>query len=401
MSGSENVMIKCLLVLSVFNTGLSLQERITVEDKRNKNNPNMKNGKWIWGYEDANGTAAPPFDISEALIDNKQHRNPCAPHYPPLPDFSKPGRRISETKCLEYVWEVKLEDEKYKRNWSCLNFIQKHPLSKFKPQAGVVGGYRAGPGDFPHMGAIGWLAPNGSWIFKCGSSLISPKFVLTAAHCSRASDRDDTIADPVPKIVRLGDKSILDADPEAFRMKPIESKIINIIVHPNFTAPKRYDDIALIELEEPVSFNDYVRPGCLWSRFDTSSLGTEANVTGWGVVETLGRTVSTELLVGHVDIVDSEKCNSLLSPNCNRNWCGIRDTQICAGKNDGGVDACQGDSGGPLQVNMSLPIRDQGHMHYIIGVISFGIGCALPDLPGVYTRVSSYLDWIEPIVWGK
>lgn len=69
-------------------------------------------------------------------------------------------------------------------------------------------------------------------------------------------------------------------------MKPIESKIINIIVHPNFTAPKRYDDIALMELEEPVSFNNYVRPGCLWSRFDTSSLGTEANVTGWGVVET-------------------------------------------------------------------------------------------------------------------
>ena len=66
----------------------------------------------------------------------------------------------------------------------------------------------------------------------------------------------------------------------------MDSKIINIIVHPKYYPPKQYYDIALIELEYHVIFSKYIQPACLWTRFDTSFLGKEATVTGWGVVET-------------------------------------------------------------------------------------------------------------------
>lgn len=59
----------------------------------------------------------------------------------------------------------------------------------------------------------------------------------------------------------------------------------------------------------------------------------------------------------------------------------------------------QGDSGGPLQVRINLPSSSQGAMHFIVGITSFGFECSLPDTPAVYTRVSSFVDWIESIVW--
>ncbi|CAG9791047.1 unnamed protein product [Diatraea saccharalis] len=125
-------------------------------------------------------------------------------------------------------------------------------------------------------------------------------------------------------------------------------------------------------------------------------------------------TTSPELQAVLLDVLDKHLCDNLLRPSCNRHWCGLQDNQLCAGILAGGADACQGDSGGPLQMEISLPQIDTNcastsscrRMHQIIGVTSFGVGCALPKLPGIYTRVSSFLDWIEDIeedekwVWG-
>lgn len=69
-------------------------------------------------------------------------------------------------------------------------------------------------------------------------------------------------------------------------MLPTDANIINIIVHPEYHPPKKYNDIALMELENHVQFNKFIQPGCLWTKFSTNSLGTEATLTGWGVVET-------------------------------------------------------------------------------------------------------------------
>ncbi|CAG9791050.1 unnamed protein product [Diatraea saccharalis] len=307
--------------------------------------------------------------------------DPCVKQPPvQVPDFRVPGRRVSHVS----------------------------QLRKGNTESIAVGGRSTLPGEFPHMGAIGWKSVLGSWIFKCGGSLISDRFVLTAGHCSKASARDTTIADVDPKIVRLADKNILDLDEDGFKIEHVDAIILRIFTHPDYKPPKKYNDIAIIELQEKVVFTRFIQPACLYNGSDNESVGQKASMTGWGVVETVNRTTSPELQVVVLDVLDSKLCDDLLKPSCNRHWCGLKHHQICAGVLKGGVDACQGDSGGPLQIQMSLPQTNEEEcqifkscrrMYQVIGVTSFGVGCALPDLPGVYTKVSSYLDWIEDIVW--
>ncbi|CAG4955726.1 unnamed protein product [Parnassius apollo] len=321
--------------------------------------------------------------------------NPCNTKEIKKPNFYFPGLRKSETKCFEYIWEIERREDQSKRDADCLTYILSQPGPN-KPHF-AVGGRITEPGEFPHMGAVGWKATSGSWVFKCGSSLISSKFMLTAAHCSRVSSRDTSIANTTPEIVRLGDKNIIDVfDKGRF---PYDVKIKQFIVHHQYKAPKKYFDIAIIQLENEVFFTRHIQPACLWTHRDTSSLGTKATLTGWGVIETAKLTTSPELQAAVVDILDSALCNNLLQSSCNRLWCGMTESQLCAGKLAGGVDACQGDSGGPLQVKISLPTNNQGSIHYLIGVTSFGIGCARANTPGIYTRVSSFIDWIEDTVW--
>ncbi|XP_050668051.1 serine protease snake-like [Leptidea sinapis] len=321
--------------------------------------------------------------------------NPCTPYDPPMPNFYEKASRVSEEKCFEYIWKLKVRADVEKRRWDCV--IWRHHNSDENGPHSAIGGRNTEPGEFPHMGALGWRAIAGTWIFKCGSTLISENYLLTAAHCSQTSSGDTTVADTRPEIVRLGDKNIVDVFYNG--QKPLDVKIKRIVNHPNFKPPKKYFDIAIVELARSVIFTKYIQPACLWSDFDTTRLGAQATLTGWGVIETAGRKTSPELQAAVVDIIDSGLCDRLLRPSCNRHWCGLESHQICAGKLAGGVDACQGDSGGPLQVKIPLPIISQGSMHYIIGVTSFGIGCARPNLPGVYTRVSNFVDWIEDIVW--
>ncbi|XP_038221916.1 trypsin-1-like [Zerene cesonia] len=330
---------------------------------------------------------------------NNTGKNPCLTLPPLRPNFSAPGRRISEAKCFEYIWEIKkrladiaIADECFK--WK-QEEINRNP-GPSRPHY-AIGGRITAPGEFPHMGAVGWKAAVGTWVFKCGSTLISSKYLLTAAHCSKASKRDTSLADPVPKIVRLGDKNIVDVFDKG--RLPFDVTIKRIVKHPNFDPPKKYFDIAIIEITTIVFFSKLIQPACLWTKHETGQLGKQATLTGWGVIETAGRTTSPELQAAHVDVIDSEHCDELLRPFCSRLWCGLETHQLCAGKLKGGVDACQGDSGGPLQVQIPLPVTTQGSLHYVIGVTSFGIGCAKANLPGVYTRVSSFIDWIEDVVW--
>ncbi|XP_058455315.1 serine protease snake-like [Malaya genurostris] len=246
----------------------------------------------------------------------------------------------------------------------------------------IVGGEEAKEGEFPHQALLGWRVADKPEKpdFRCGGSLISDWFVLTAAHCSRYGR---------PDFVRLGEIDLreeydnqVDIDVEYFRR------------HLNYRFATSYDDIALIKLKQQVTFSQFILPACLWTAFDVNA--TAVIATGFGNTE-FGDTElhkSDTLRKVQLDLLDRKECADqfLGLRNFDR---GIADEQLCIGSKRGGKDTCQGDSGGPVQV-ITEP---KGCIYYVVGVTSAGSSCGEGRSPSVYTRVSSYIDWIESIVW--
>lgn len=137
------------------------------------------------------------------------------------------------------------------------------------------------------------------------------------------------------------------------------------------------NDITLVELENEVSFNDNMKPVCLpSSNFPT---GTMCTVSGFGTIRS-GGPQARYLMKANVPLVDHQKCK--------RSYQSLTPRQVCAGYDQGKIDSCQGDSGGPL----ACP---QNGKFFLTGVVSYGIGCAKPGYPGVYTNVKEMMEWIE------
>ncbi|CAH2049118.1 unnamed protein product, partial [Iphiclides podalirius] len=306
-----------------------------------------------------------------------------------MPNFTEPGRRISEIKCLENLWRMRFYDEMLFRSVKCgFDFDKLISI--------IFGGRDAEPREFPHMGALGWRSVNNTWIFKCGATLVSQNFMITAAHCSRATRSDTQIADPVPKIVRIGETNLEFKDLN--EEHPKDAVIKRIIVHPYYRSPKKYYDIAILELDGPVMFTMKSHPACIWTNQYQEVFG-KAALTGWGITEPGSQVAYPKLQVAEVDVLSLRDCDKRLHSRRNRHWRGLVYHQMCAGHLAGGIDSCQGDSGGPLQMEIDIPEYSDWKIHYIVGVTSFGYGCGVLNTPSVYTRVSSFVDWIESVVW--
>ncbi|XP_055708950.1 uncharacterized protein LOC129805183 [Phlebotomus papatasi] len=247
----------------------------------------------------------------------------------------------------------------------------------------IVGGTLAGPREFPHMCLIGYGDDPIQW--KCGGTLISEYFVLTAGHCLNSQEYGPA------KMVRVGD---LNYESEQDEARPENVRIKRHVPFPEYTRRTQYNDLALLELERKVTFNPYVRPACLFTQFNTET--DKAIATGWGRVEWAGDT-SSNLLKVTLELFTHQECNKSFEFNINRKLSkGIVDeSQLCAGSHSEEKDTCEGDSGGPLQIYNNNVYC----MYNIIGVTSFGKGCGSVGQPGVYTRISNYLDWIEEVTW--
>ncbi|XP_055843948.1 serine protease persephone-like [Episyrphus balteatus] len=244
------------------------------------------------------------------------------------------------------------------------------------------------PGEYPHMGGL--IYPVGDGVeYRCSSSLISERYLLTAAHCV-------THPGSVPTFVRLGVVmwNITADDEDSDGLTPVDIPIENITIHPLYNVRTQHHDIALIRLNQDVKISAFVQPACLYT--DTKDIDSNTNlvVVGWGVTDVITRLRSPVLLQTNMTTVPINKCNSThidSYPTKSSFKVGLNEGQYCAYDPKLNKDACDSDSGGPLQ------LVNNGEST-IVGVVSYGISCE-SKFPSVYTRVAYYLDWIESIVW--
>nr|XP_034828807.1 transmembrane protease serine 9-like [Maniola hyperantus] len=230
----------------------------------------------------------------------------------------------------------------------------------------ILGGVETGVNEFPWVARLTYFNK-----FYCGGMLINDRYVLTAAHCVKG------LMWFMIKVT-LGEHNRCNKT-----HRPETRYVINAIAH-NFTYLTFRDDIALLKLNERVPISDTIKPVCLPHSDDKTYAGVKAIAVGWGSISEQ-RNHSCNLLDVELPILSNTQCrNTKYEPTM------IVDHMLCAGYPEvGAKDTCQGDSGGPLSA-------ERGDKRYeLLGVVSWGIGCGRRGYPGVYTRVTKYLNWIR------
>jgi secreted trypsin-like serine protease len=222
-------------------------------------------------------------------------------------------------------------------------------------QARIVGGDRASLADHPYT--VYLTDANGNQY--CGAVIVSSTAVATAAHCAKAVAKEDARVVAGREDKRSGDGQVLS--------------VAKMWIGQGYSDPTEGNDIAVLSVRGQFGY----RPVKLPESDDAAYRpGTKATVLGWGRVAD-GGDRSDYLRGAQVPVLTDNDCGSGYSVY-------DRNTMVCAGYSEGGVDACQGDSGGPLVVGDTL-----------IGLVSFGDGCGKAGKPGVYTRVSAFVDDIK------
>uniref|UniRef100_A0A8C1XSL0 Zmp:0000001114 n=2 Tax=Cyprinus carpio TaxID=7962 RepID=A0A8C1XSL0_CYPCA len=235
----------------------------------------------------------------------------------------------------------------------------------------IVGGQNADVGEWPWQVSLHFQTSG----HVCGASVISNKWLLSAAHCFIQPDTAYKKISNWLTYSGLRDQNMLDS---------VQKRTLkNIITHPNYDSMSYDYDISLLELSDPLNFTNTVHPICLPAPTHVFSAGSSCFVTGWGTLRE-GGSVAQILQKAEVKVINDTVCNMVTEGQ-------VTSRMMCSGYLTGGVDACQGDSGGPLVC------RSDVGKWFQAGIVSWGEGCARRNKPGVYTRVTKLRDWIREI----
>ncbi|CAB3229843.1 unnamed protein product [Arctia plantaginis] len=229
----------------------------------------------------------------------------------------------------------------------------------------IVGGKETGINEYPMM--VGIVDARIIQI-KCGATIISRRYVLTAAHCLTGLIPEQTA-------ILVGEHNVSSNDSPATK----GYRVASFIPHSQYSDSNYDYDIALIRAREAIEFSDRVGPVCLPFKFENDDFyGKKVTVLGWGTIF-VGGPVSSVLLEADLDVISQTECKYKEPSVTNR--------QICTFTR--GKDACQDDSGGPL-----LYTDPQTALLFVVGIVSSGRSCATGDFPGINTRVTAFLNWI-------
>jgi len=236
----------------------------------------------------------------------------------------------------------------------------------------IVGGSPTEENEYPWQ--VGLLSSQSSSRPFCGGTLVSSKEVLTARHCTDGA----TVA-----YVTLGEHDLTRPDGEK------KVRVCSIANHPNYNSQTVDYDFAVLTLCEEVTFTTDISPACLPASSSTNYDSRQAVVSGWGTLSSGGST-PTVLHEVTINTMSNSQCTGSSTDYSSSD---ITARMLCASAS--GKDACQGDSGGPLVT------RESGGYYTVIGVVSWGFGCADARAPGVYSRVTNQLGWIKSNVRGS
>ncbi|XP_073962448.1 venom serine protease-like isoform X2 [Choristoneura fumiferana] len=236
----------------------------------------------------------------------------------------------------------------------------------YKKRNRIVGGVETGINEYPMMAGVIDLKISA---IKCGGTIIEKRYVLTAAHCVVGRDAQEVA-------VVVGEHDITVGDSPATQGINVQQ----ITTHPQFSSSNYDYDIAILRLAEDITFSDLVGPACLPFKFvNTNLTGAIVTLLGWGTL-CPGCPTSKTLQKVDVQVVSQSSCQSVVSSLTSRQMC-----TYARGK-----DACQDDSGGPV-----LYTEPSTGTIFGVGAISYGNFCATEGQPGINTRVTALLTWIQ------
>lgn len=281
-------------------------------------------------------------------------------------------------KCLEYQEQLVYPCER--TNALMNEVMERKTKCNMNADELIVGGQNASKNEFPHMALLGF-GNEAFVIWSCGGTLISENFILTAGHCIGHRDAGRVTYAYLGALAR---NEVTDSS-NRYEIKTIHK-------HPEYESPSTYHDIALLELDRRVLLDALTKPACLHTG---DPIGDEQGwATGWGFTQDGGWSAET---------LQKVQLNKFSTFDCLIHYAPFRegtrgfdkDTQICYGHKSQAKDTCRGDSGGPLQIKH----KKINCMWLVLGVTSFGKKCGSIGEPGIYTKVSHYVPWIESIVW--